>query len=106
MSTFGQQYAFSTNAALRQQIAIAAVQQAQVVVAEVNTTQDHTNRLALAQKVMTNPDLWASRIVIPVIEGNANIQNVAPNGPAVDADVFASISSIWSALSDAFAGIS
>lgn len=103
MSSYVQQYALSTNAAFRQQVATAAVSTAEVVVAEVNTTQDHANRLALAQQVMGYPDAWAARMALSVVEANTSIANTAPSGPAVDADVFAAVSAVWNTFADALA---
>lgn len=105
-STYSNQYALSANGAFRQQVAVAAVSTAEVVIAEINTTTDHANRLALAQQVLFAPDLWAGRMALAVIEANSNVAAAAPNpGSVVDADVFAAMASIWNSFADGLAAL-
>lgn len=102
MSTYVQQYALAQNAAFRQQIATALVLTADnVILVEDGGTTNHAARVVLAQAVLMDADLWASRMALAVVEKSTGISDDAPSGPAADADIFSSVDAIWNYYANA-----
>ena len=91
-------YAAATDAAhvLRKQVAVALHQQALVVLAEAPMAANHAQRVALAQRVLRDPAMWAGmaiwRVMVnPTIAGN-------PIG-ADDGLVQSVVANSWNSLS-------
>ena len=83
---------------LRKQVAVALVKAAVDIVNESAATEDHSQRMAWARRVVSDPLGWAEKAIWKVLE-NATIQ-AAPS-EATDSDVQFVVNSLVNTLSKA-----
>ena len=81
---------------LRKQTAVALHKAAVDIINESPSTEDHSQRMSWARKVIADPEGWAAKAIWKVLE-NATIQ-AAPT-EAIDGDVQFVVNSIVNSLS-------
>lgn len=87
-ATLDQQYALGTDSAFLRRVSMALLAYAYTVETEAGTVAGHVPRLAFANKVVLNPDLYAPSLarLIAAVDGTAQT-NYASTNPATSANV-------------------
>ena len=96
--SFATAYDLTSDGAFRQRVTAAAVKVSIDVAAEDIGTPGHADRLALAVKVLNDPETW-TRVLIFGITANSTIQSKPKT--VEDAEIEFTLASIW----DAYAGV-
>ena len=85
----------SKTTAFKQKIIVAAVRAAIAVQAEDTGTANHTERAALANKILLNPTSEGARFALPVA---SDPSGVAINIETSDADLLYTVNSLFNAM--------
>lgn len=73
MATYTELYSLRNDSPLRNRVVVACLVSAEVVMAEVDTTPNHVNRLAWAASVFANSVAEAGRMFMAVLAANKSI---------------------------------
>jgi len=73
MASYAELYGLRNDSALRNRVMVACIIAAEVVMAEVDTTPNHANRLVWAASVFANPVAEASRMFMAILAANSGL---------------------------------
>ena len=71
MATYTELYDLKTDSVLRNRVMVACIIAAETVMAELDTVENHANRLIWAAKVFANPAVEANRMFMAILAANA-----------------------------------
>jgi len=70
MATYTELYSLRSDSALRNRVMVACIVSAEAVMAEIDTTPNHANRLLWAASVFANPTTESMRMFMAVLAAN------------------------------------
>jgi len=71
MATYTELYSLRSDSALRNRVMVACIISAEAVMAEIDTTPNHANRLLWAASVFANPIAETNRMFMAILAANS-----------------------------------